>query len=118
MKIKSSIAIVLLFVVSCTTPKTNYNVIIGSWKTENSSNNNMTEITTFFEGDTAQIRIEIGGKESEKFTFNYSINDKDGKLQMVREPNLKNLYRIEVLTDKELHLLDLSTGNRKQFVKN
>lgn len=114
------IAAIILLIFACANTKPNYNLIQGSWNSTdvtNQSSKKISEQTTFYDGDSALMVIKIDGNETERYSLKYSVNRKDGKLNIERSPTLVNQFRIELINEKELHLLDLKTGNRKQYIR-
>lgn len=109
-----------LLLMACSEPKTDYKLILGTWETidiANGTGKNFTEHTTFYEGDSVSISIKLNGNETEKYKLVYKVNDKDAKLQIERDSNIQNQYRIELINETELNLLDLHSGAKKRFLR-
>lgn len=121
-QLKSSLFLLFysFILAACSEPKTDYKLILGSWETAdivNANGKEYTEHTNFYEGDSAIISIKINGNETERYKFNYQINEKDAKLHLERDASIQNQYRIELITETELMLLDLNSGAKKRYLK-
>lgn len=121
-QLKSLLILLLhsLILLACSEPKTDYKLILGAWETADivsANGKDFTEHTSFYEGDSAIISIKINGNETERYKFNYHINEKDAKLHIERDASIQNNYRIELMNETELLLLDLNSGAKKRYLR-
>jgi len=112
------LAAALLFI-SCSDSKTDYNLILGSWKMKDNINNtgkDFEEKFTFHKGDSVVTELFANGEVQERFVEKYILDKKTGIVK-IRVADSTFLRKIEKLTKDELEIKDLNSGKTIKCVR-